>query len=253
MFDLAGLGVTVIALGSAAVGAAHAVLPDHWVPYVVLSKARGWGMPQALGAAAAGGMAHLASTTALGVAVAFLGAEALEGVGHWAQLFGAGVLVLFGAALLARGFLTLRAGGRAHGDPHHHGRSHDDARSEGDVHSYYPGGFSFSRPTASHDRPRALSRTGRRAHILQGLLLGVRPCAEAVPMFLAAAAYGFTSSLLSVVMWTAATLVTMVLMVWISLLGLRGLPLDTVNRYGELAAGGLILLMGLGAAYLGLH
>ncbi|MCL6581127.1 MAG: hypothetical protein K6U08_05870 [Firmicutes bacterium] len=219
-----GFGPVLIA-GAATVGALHALLPDHWLPFVLLSRARGWNVRRSLVAAVIGGLAHLGSTAALGVLVAFLGAEALERVGTGAELAGAGVLGVFGAVLALRGLATVRRLDReGHGERgHRHGaavreRSHD------------PGG-----------PPRCGS-------LAEAAVLGLRPCAEAVPVFLAASAYGVGSSLLTVLAWVLATLGALVAMVWVSLLGLGRLRADLVARYGEVAAGALILLLGLGAA-----
>ena len=44
----------------------HAVLPTHWLPFVLVGRAQGWGMGRTLGAAAAAGMAHIVSTAVVG-------------------------------------------------------------------------------------------------------------------------------------------------------------------------------------------
>ncbi len=231
------VGVAVLVAGSAAVGAVHALLPDHWVPFVVLSKARGWDIQRSLAAVAAGGVAHLASTAALGLLLAFAGTEALTRVGPAAELGGAALLTVFGLVLSLRGLRVARGEGRSHGHDHGPARGHDadDHREE----------------SHSHDLPAR--PPGWRGLLLQGAVLGARPCAEAVPVFLAAAAYGLTSSLLAVAAWVAATLGTMLAVVWLSLHGLRAMKPELLARHGELAAGLIILFMGLGAVILGLR
>lgn len=198
-------------------GALHGLLPDHWLPYVLLAKARRWDLSRSIGATVAGGVAHLASTAALGLVLAFLGAEAAPAVGPAAELAGAGILAVFGLAL------SLRAVRARHPSP--------SPRTE----------------------PRPLSASGDRSHLVQGVLLGLRPCAEAMALFLAAAAYGLTSSVLAVIAWVASTLGTMLAAVWLSLRGLRDFRPQFLERWGELVAGLVILLMGLGAALLTLR
>ncbi len=210
---LGSAGIVVVVAGSAMVGAVHALLPDHWIPFVLLSRARRWDLRRSLAAAAAGGLAHLVSTAALGLLVALLGAEALKRVGPAAEFAGAGILAVFGLLLSLRGLRSARSG-------------------RGHVHGHASG------------------HAGTRGHLLQGALLGARPCAEAIPVFLAAAAYGLTSSILAILAWVIATLGVMIGIVWLSLLGLRTVKLDFLEKYGEVAAGLLILLMGLAAAVL---
>lgn len=234
------VGSALIVAGSALVGAVHALLPDHWIPYVVLSRAKGWDLPRTLSSVVAGGVAHLGSTAVLGVAIAYAGVEALQRVGPVAELAGAGLLAVFGAVLALRGLVAARragAGGSGHGhvDGHDHAGAHEHA-----------GGHVDDRGHAhDHDEKHGRARGPGREHLLQGALLGVRPCAEAIPVFLAATAYGLTSSLLSVLAWVAATLGTMVAVVWVSSVGLRGLRADFLARHGEVAAGAVILATGL--------
>jgi nickel/cobalt exporter len=211
-------GVLVVVAGSAVVGVIHALLPDHWVPFVVLSKARRWDLRRSLTAVVAGGLAHLASTAALGLLLAVLGAKTIERIGPAAELTGAGILAVFGLVLSLRGMKAARRGGHRHWEPC------DLAPAAG----------------------------GSRDHILTGAVFGLRPCAEAIPIFFAAAAYGLTSSLLAIGVWMAATLGTMLAVVLVSLLGLRRLRMDAFERYGELVAGAVVLLMGLGATLLSL-
>jgi len=212
-------GVLVVVAGSAVVGVIHALLPDHWVPFVVLSKARRWDLRRSLTAVVAGGLAHLASTAALGLLLAILGARAIERIGPAAELTGAGILAVFGVVLSLRGMKAARKGG------HRHEELPSDLAPAGG---------------------------GPRDHILTGAVFGLRPCAEAIPIFFAATAYGLTSSLLAIGVWVAATLGTMIAVVLVSLLGLRSLRVDAFERYGELTAGAVVLLMGLGAALLSL-
>ncbi len=218
-------GAWVVVAGSAAVGALHALLPDHWIPFVLLSKARGWDLGRSLAAVAAGGVAHLASTTALGLVMAFLGAEAISRYGVAAEVAGAAILAVFGFALSLRALAAARKGA-GHGPSHDHGHSHARAAPDHDHHAH------------------------GRSHILEGAVLGVRPCAEAIPVFLASAAYGLASSLFTVLAWVVATLGVMLAVVWLSLVGLRSFKPEFLERYGELAAGLVILVMGLGAAVL---
>ncbi len=218
----ASLGIWVVVTGSAAVGALHALLPDHWIPFVLLSKARRWDLGRSMMAVLAGGVAHLGSTAALGLIIAFLGAEAIQRIGPAAEFAGAGILAIFGVLLALRGMKAARTGAG-------HGHGHDGDHSDHD----------------HGDAPRS-----DRSHLVEGAVLGIRPCAEAIPVFLAAAAYGLTSSVLAVVAWVAATLGTMLVVVWLSLLGLRSFKPEPLERYGELATGVVILLMGLGAAIL---
>jgi nickel/cobalt exporter len=235
LHELNSAGVVVIISGSALVGAIHAILPGHWLPFVLLSRARRWDMGRALAAVAAGGIAHLGTTAALGLLIAFLGAGTFGRIGPAAELAGAGLLAVFGLVLSLRGLRSARGAvaGEEHCPPC--GRLPPDETSR----------------TSSKGLAPSSGRIGPhgsgRQHLLEGAVLGARPCAEAVPIFLAAAAYGLTTSILAVLAWVLATLAVLVGIVWLSLLGLGTVRLSLLERYGETAAGLLILLMGLAA------
>jgi hypothetical protein len=53
----------------------HAVLPTHWLPFVLVGRGQGWSTRQTLGAAALSGAAHVVVTIVIGVLVVLLGAE----------------------------------------------------------------------------------------------------------------------------------------------------------------------------------
>jgi hypothetical protein len=70
----------------------HAALPTHWLPFVLVSRAQGWGPGRAIGVAALSGLAHIASTALVGALIVAAGL-ALD---HWVE----GILPYAAAALL---------------------------------------------------------------------------------------------------------------------------------------------------------
>lgn len=70
----------------------HAVLPTHWLPFVLVGRAQAWGLPRVLAASAAAAGAHIATTTLAGLL--------LLGVGLMVETWVRGVLPYVSAALL---------------------------------------------------------------------------------------------------------------------------------------------------------
>ena len=70
----------------------HAVLPTHWLPFVLVGRAQRWNAGMTMAAVVAAGLAHIASTVLVGGLIAIAGL-ALEG---WV----AGLLPWLSAALL---------------------------------------------------------------------------------------------------------------------------------------------------------
>lgn len=248
--DTAQTSAYFILTGAALLGLVHGLLPDHWLPYVALGRARGWGTAKTLASVSVGAAVHLVATVGLGLVISYLGAGALERIGPLAEVFGAGVLVAFGGVLAARGLVSAMGLG---GGPHllrRHAHGHAHAHAPGHLHAQ-TSAHNCAAPTRPEGSSGAHAHRGS-GHLLVGALLGLRPCAEATAIFLAASAYGLTPSLMAVFGWAAATLAAMLGAVWLSLAGLAALRSQAFTRYGELAAGLIILLMGLGAGYLAL-
>ena len=60
------------------IAALHAAIPTHWLPFVLIGRARGWSRRRTLGAVALAGGGHILATTVLGVALARFGWELNE-------------------------------------------------------------------------------------------------------------------------------------------------------------------------------
>src|SRR5258708_6964113 len=56
----------------------HAAIPTHWLPFVVVGRARGWSHRRILAAVALAGGGHVIATTALGLGLAWFGFELSE-------------------------------------------------------------------------------------------------------------------------------------------------------------------------------
>lgn len=80
----------------------HAILPTHWLPFVLVGRAQGWGMTRTLGAVAAAGVAHIASTAVVGALIVAAGLALDRWVEGLLPHLSAVLLFLFGAFYLTR-------------------------------------------------------------------------------------------------------------------------------------------------------
>ncbi|MDO1559144.1 hypothetical protein Q0812_06845 [Brevundimonas sp. 2R-24] len=86
----------------------HALLPTHWLPFVLVGRAQGWGMGKVMAVVITAAVAHMASTGLIGALVAAAGAAAEAWV-KGALPVGAGlVLLAFGAWYLWRSHVGRR-------------------------------------------------------------------------------------------------------------------------------------------------
>ena len=187
------------------VAALHAALPTHWLPFVVIGRARGWSRRRTLGAVALAGGGHILATTVLGVALARFGweiNERFDAAFHWAV---AALLVGLGA------WLAFRA-------PHGHGCDHCEGRKL------------IPEPT---DRAA-----------LWGLFLTLTlsPCELFLPVYLTAAPYGWPGIAWLSAVLAVATLTGMITLTWLTLCGAA--RLRWLDRLDHRVLGGLLALLG---------
>lgn len=96
----------------------HTLIPSHWLCFVVVGRAQGWGTRKTLLVAASAGLIHAVTTIVLGVALLSLGRTFLEEEGRLEHV---SALVLIALGALYLGFHLFHAG-------HHH--EHDRAVTE---------------------------------------------------------------------------------------------------------------------------
>ena len=102
----------------------HTLLgPDHYVPFIAMARARGWGVRRTMGITAACGVGHLAASLALGAVgiAAGLAISDLERLQAGRGRLAGWLLIGFGLAYLGWGLK--RAVGRR---PHSHWHAHGD-------------------------------------------------------------------------------------------------------------------------------
>ena len=188
------------------VAALHAALPTHWLPFVVIGRARGWSRRRTLGAVALAGGGHILATTVLGIGLARFGweiNERFDAAFHWAV---AALLVGLGA------WLAFRA-------PHGHGCDHCEGRKL------------IPEPT---DRAA-----------LWGLVLTLTlsPCELFLPVYLTAAPYGWPGIAWLSAVLAVATLTGMITLTWLTLRGAA--RLRWLDRLDHRVLGGLLALLGV--------
>jgi len=233
----AGLSLSLLA---AAVGVAviHTLLgPDHYLPFVMLSRARKWSLARTLTVTLACGVGHVASSVVLGgIGVAAgLAIGRMEGMEGFRGDLAAWALVAFGLAYMLWG---LRVGLRQrHGlEPHEH---------DGHVHLHGCG-------------------VGRHSHAGEGvgrdttfwalfIVFVLGPCEPLIPLFMVPASRGEwgTAGGVAVVfgLVTVGVMLTVVALGWS---GLARLKLGALERWTHALAGGTLAAAGLAVVFFGL-
>lgn len=231
--------LTVLLASAAALGAVHTVLgPDHYLPFVVLAKARQWSLRKTLWITGLCGVGHIMGSVALGfVGIALgIGVRRLEVVESHRGDIAAWLLIGFGIAYTAWG--VVRA---IRNRPHTHVHAHTD----GVVHSH----------THAHqaEHLHAHDSTGRA--LTPWILFTIfvfGPCEPLIPLLMyPAAALNTAATILVAVVFGAVTVATMLGVVTVATLGLTVVSTERLGRWSHPLAGTTILLCGI-AIFLGL-
>jgi ABC-type nickel/cobalt efflux system permease component RcnA len=231
------LGVLVVTTVTTA--ALHTLIPDHWLPFVLVARSQGWSARRTAALTTASAALHVVVSVGLGVAAHLLGrgAEAAVGVGESLSKLSAGLLVLFGAAYA---LWFLGRGGHQHsfGMHPHHGA--ETVHPPATPHPHDLAEAAAAPPPAGRDR-----RRGRLGGASLAVIVGFNPCILVIPYVYMAGTMGTGSLLLVGAAFAGATVTCMV---GVALLGLKGtarLESPFLTRYGEAVSGVLIALTGL--------
>lgn len=192
------------------VAALHAAMPTHWLPFIMIGRARGWSRRRILGAVALAGGGHILATAVLGVALAFFGwelSERFDAVFHWVV---AALLIGLGAWLAFR-------------SPHGRGCGHCQGQK------FIP------------------EPTDRAALWGLFLTLTLSPCELFLPVYLTAVPHGWTGIVWLSVVLAVATFAGMLTLTWLTLRGMQRFQSTWFDRLGSRAMGALLIVLGVTA------
>jgi nickel/cobalt transporter (NicO) family protein len=212
----------------------HAAIPTHWLPFVLVSRARHWTRGKTLAVSALAGLGHVALTSLLGLVIAWFGFRLDR---QHEQLF---PWIAGGFLLAIGGFYFWRQWrGRV---MHHHvlGAHHHPSERCGHGH-----GRSHWEDELN-DSPLVSARSGDAAAI-SGLLvmLTLSPCEGFLPVYLSGVQFGWHGFIVLSVILGVGTLAGMMLFTWLTLLGLEKFELKNLERYEAALLGAIFTLLGL--------
>ncbi len=215
-------------LAAIGLGFVHTLLgPDHYLPFVVLGRARGWRLPRTLAVTALCGAGHVAGSVLLGGLAVALGWAALraEGLETWRGGLAGWLLLGFGVAYTAWG--VRRAVRRR---PHSHWHAHDDGTVHRHTHVHHGG--------HAHLHEAGEGAPGRLTAWTLFLVFVLGPCEPLIPLLLyPAAGLGWPAAALVAAVFGLVTVVTMTALVAAGHLGLSRLPLGRAERWSHALAG----------------
>lgn len=226
--------LTTIAATGFTVAFFHAAIPTHWLPFVLVAKARGWGRPKTLAVTVLAGLGHVAITSLLGLAIAWFGFQLDEQVGEAFPFVAAGLLFAFAGfyfwrQLLGRGIMHHHPPGSRHHAGEHCGANHDGSHWDDEL----------------KDTPIVSNKAGEWAAI-SGLLvmLTLSPCEGFLLVYLSGVQFGWTGFFVLSAILAAGALGGMLLFTWLALLGYDKLRVQRFERYEAGLLGAVFAALG---------
>ncbi len=213
----------------------HTLIPDHWLPFVLMGRAQGWAAGTVALVSGFSALIHTGFSLLLGMLAVLAGIGVAEVVGQTLARVGSLLLVVFGVAYT---LWAWRKGGHFHPGGARLHRAAVRAGCRGEEGPQNPAHLHYhADDDLIHGRP------GRGAFAL-AMIVGINPCVLVMPVILAGATHG--PGLFGMVA-LAYGLPTVALLIGLSVLGVRGgfrIRLPGMARFAERASGILIALLG---------
>ena len=231
----------ILLAGTAAtLGFIHTVIgPDHYLPFIVLSKAGKWSTFKTVLITFLCGVGHILSSVFLGFVGIVIGAAVfrLEAIEAYRGDIAAWLLLIFGFTYFVWGLH------RAYRNkPHEHPHEHEEG-AHAHKHSHL----------GEHTHPHVSEAKSMTPWVLF-IIFVFGPCEPLIPliMYPAATNGGMFSVAVVAGVFGLATVGTMITIVLAAVFGLSKLPVQKLERYSHALAGLAILLCGGAIKFLGL-
>ena len=231
--------LVLLSVTAASLGFIHTLLgPDHYLPFIVLSKARNWNMTKTMWITFISGIGHVGGSVILGITGVALGISLnkLESIESFRGEIVGWMLITFGATYTIFGiYKYIKNGG------HHHLPE-----------LFIPRKIRQIKHQVRHSHERKDDNIRLTPWVLF-IIFVFGPCEVLIPMLIFPAAEKNTAGIISVSLFFGiATIVTMMLMVYIGHVGFSLMKIKSKEKYMHLVAGLIILISGIGIKFLGL-
>lgn len=234
--------ITILLLSAFSIGFVHTLLgPDHYIPFIALSKARKWTPFKTIIVTTFCGVGHVLSAAALGFVGVFIGftAAQLKFIESFRGEIAAWFLISFGLIYFIWG-VRAAIRNKRHTHIHVHG---DDGHVHAHEHSH----------TEEHVHVHLHKNKKELTPWILFIVFILGPCEPLIPLIMYPAIKGnLLSVFLVVLVFGLATIITMLLAVIASIHGLRIVKFKFLERYGSATAGAIICSLGLGIKFLGM-
>jgi nickel/cobalt transporter (NicO) family protein len=231
----------ILIITAASIGFFHTLIgPDHYIPFIVIAKARKWSLMKTMCITFLCGIGHIGSSVVLGMAGIVLGIAVtrLEIVESFRGNLAAWALIAFGLVYFVWG---LRRSIR--NKPHKH------------VHFHLDGGKHIHEHVHVEEHTH-IHNVENNTNITPWVLFTIfvfGPCEPLIPILMyPAAKSSFFGLMVVTFVFGGVTIMTMLSIVGVAYRGINFLPFKRFERYSHALAGAAIFLCGIAIQFLGI-
>jgi nickel/cobalt transporter (NicO) family protein len=237
--------IDILLVTAASIGFIHTLTgPDHYLPFIVMSKARKWTNIKTLWITFLCGIGHVGSSVVIGIIGIGLGlgVSRLNRFESFRGNIAAWAFIIFGFGYFLWGIWKVYRK-----KPHKHFHMHGEALQPVHMHEHHHS--MIENHTHSHTSVKPVNLTPW--ILFTVFVLG--PCEPLIPlvMYPAAKTHLMAVALVTLV-FAISTIGTMLVVVQLTLRGINFLPLKMFEKYMHAIAGAAICLSGLAIVFLGL-
>jgi len=233
VFELAEYALLTTAV---AVALLHTLIPDHWLPFVLIGRARGWSVLYTARISIFSSLIHVVFSVAIGLLTLVISRTAAIVIGESLELASASLLVLFG---IVYAVWAWRKGGHFHpGGCKVHLADEQEvcAGDEGDAHPEH---------LHYHADEGLISAGGNKGGYWLAFIIGANPCILLLPILAGAAPQGVWMVSLVILAYSVPMVMMMVGLTVLGVIATRRFRVPLAARHMEAASGVMIALLGI--------
>ena len=228
--------LSFLLIAGASVSFLHTIAgPDHYLPFIALSKSRGWSVAKTLRWTIVCGFGHIASSVVLGLAGAVLG-WSLSSINFLQSIRGglAGwIMLLFGLLYAGWGLYRARIN-----DAH----KHFDMAVDGELYVY----------EHKHGQAVVPSERHKVTPWVMFIIFLLGPCEPLIPLlYFPAAKNSWPGMVLLIIVYSMVTIITMLCLVVLGNKSLGVLRVNVLEKYIHSLAGLTIFICGAAMVFMG--
>jgi nickel/cobalt transporter (NicO) family protein len=232
--------IAILSVTAISIGFIHTVLgPDHYLPFIVLSKAKNWTLKKTMLITFLCGVGHVLSSVVLGLIGIIVGVSVtkLVAIESFRGNIAAWLFIAFGLVYMIISIRNLIKNKK-----HSHSHFHMDGEKHLHDHDHHNEHTHIHQEEIVNTTPWILF-----------LIFIFGPCEPLIPILMyPAAKHNISGSILVSILFSVVTIGTMMSIVLVFKLGLNKFNLKPIEKYSHLIAGTMIFLSGMAIQFLGL-